>query len=704
MSEQLIKIIRTASEIEELKTYLLDKDYIAFDTETTGVEYGSEIIGFSVCAETNLGYYVILAEWAEGRLNWLETREQAKEFLFYLKTKNLVMHNGVFDCSMVERNFGVYLIESLHTDTLILAHLLNENRNNGLKELGVSLYGEDARKEQKEMKDSVSKNGGSLTKANYELYKADADLIAKYGAKDAILTLKIFYLFIEELYAQNLYSFFFEESMPLLKGPTYDLNTTGLKVDQEKLSKLKGELEAECLELRADIYKQIHLHVKDKYPGTGKTNTFNIGSTTQLSWLLFDRLGNEFHLLTPAGKEFCKFIGLKIPYTNAAKREFIDYAKQQKGIVWKKGGYDFKKKKNTRDRKVEDFWHYLAVSKSTLSILADKYDWIDKLLKYKKNMKLLQTYIVGIQERAVYNTIRPSFFQHGTSSGRYSSKNPNFQNLPRDDKRVKGCIISRPGKTYVGADQSQLEPRVFASLSGDEKLLRCFSRGEDFYSVIGTEVFNKPECSLIKEDENSFAKRFPDLRNLSKVIGLAATYGASAFQLAPSTKKSIKETEYIIAEYFHKFPKVKKFMDECHSEAKKYGQVVSLFGRPRRIPDAKNIEKLYGHTDHDELPYEARKLLNIAVNHKVQSTGSSIMNRAAIAFCEKRNKKIQQNQSWKEVKITLQVHDEIIVETPLELSKEVADLLQDCMENTVSLPGVRLKAEPKIATNLAELK
>ena len=172
-----------------------------------------------------------------------------------------------------------------------------------------------------------------------------------------------------------------------------------------------------------------------------------------------------------------------------------------------------------------------------------------------------------------HDTTHPSFLQHGTTSGRYSSRNPNFQNLPREDKRVKSCIVARPGKVFVGADYSQLEPRVFASLSQDEKLMAAFRSSDDFYSTIGVEVFDRYECSLQKDAPDSFAKRYPQERHYSKTIALAATYGATANRLARSTGKSVEETQLILDAYFEKFPSVKTMMLDSHQQAKLLGRV-----------------------------------------------------------------------------------------------------------------------------------
>jgi len=701
--EQL-NIVSTIDQLNDLAKYLVDKDLVAFDTETDGIGKESRIIGFSVCAELECAYYVILYKWDGEKLVSLETAQGAKEVLQMLVGKSLIMHNAVFDCAMVKNNYKIDLMPSVHTDTMILGHVLDENRENGLKERAVELYGEDSRDEQKAMKASIVANGGKADKGNYELYKADADLIAHYGAKDAILTLKLFYNDVEKLYEEGLDKFFYEEeSMPLLRGPTYDLNTTGLKVDPNRLKNLKAELEGDIVQAKTFILTEIEKHIKDKYPGTNKKNQFNIGSNQQLAWLLFYHLNNEFGTLTKVGKEVCKFFNMRLPYSRGAKTEFITQCIAHKGVVWKPGFTDFKGKK-TKDKLIEDPWKYLECGVEILTKYADKYKWVEKLLEYKKNLKLLNTYVEGIEERMKYNTIHPSFLQHGTTSGRYSSRNPNFQNLPREDKRVKSCIVARPGKVFVGADYSQLEPRVFASLSQDEKLMAAFRSSDDFYSTIGVEVFDRYECSLQKDAPDSFAKRYPQERHYSKTIALAATYGATANRLARSTGKSVEETQLILDAYFEKFPSVKTMMLDSHQQAKLLGKVYSLFGRPRRMPEAQLIGKLFGNVAHEELPYEYRNLLNLSVNHRIQSTAASIMNRAGIALVQSRDELGQSNALWKEVKIVLQVHDELILEGPQELEAEMIELLKHCMESTVTLPGVALAAEPKAAKNLADLK
>lgn len=698
MNPQLI-VLDNINGINDLKAYLLEQEYIAYDCETTGLHKCSEIIGVSFCADLSKAYYIVTKRWDKETQSLIPTGTENAviDLLEALKGKSLVMHNGVFDCMMAESYFKVRLIDSLHTDTMILAHLLNENRRVGLKELAKSYFGEDSTEEQRLMKDSVTVNGGKLTKDCYEMYKADSQLMGKYGAKDAWLTYRLFLELLPELHDQDLESFFYEEeSMPLLRGPTYQLNTIGLKVDQTYLISLKKQLEAEILEAKAFIIEETALRVKVRYPGTNKNNAFNMTSNQHMAWLLFGQMCLEFNTLTDEGKTVREFLGTKPPYSMSSKRDFIIECERRRGEVYQPEGYVNGKKQKAK--KIREPWAYIAADKEAMSKYAPKYKWLGKLLEMKKKSKILDTYVLGIEERMRYGIINPNFLQHGTTSGRYSCQAPNFQNLPRDDKRVKKCIIPRPGKVFIGADYSQLEPRVFAYYSNDERLLKAFQGTDDFYSTIGMEVYDKTDCTPQKEGSpDAFGVKYKKLRDLAKIIALASTYGSSAYQLMKTTGKSANDTQQDIDNYFEKFAGVAKFMVDSHNLAKKDGQVTNLFGRPRRIPEAKRITKLYGDISHGELPYEMRSLLNLAVNHRIQSTGASIVNRSAIAFyraCK---------QASIDCQIICQVHDSLIVECNEADAEDVSLLLQNALENTIDLKTIKLEAVPKIGFNLSEV-
>lgn len=706
-----LHVFSTDDEIDAVICYLDDYDYVAYDTETTGLEQDATIVGLSVCADPEEAFYIVTAYWdvEQKKLIRHPNRDKVIELLKVLQTKSLVMHNAVVDCNWTNRNYGIQLKEALHTDTMVLAHLLDENRWIGLKELARVEFGEDAKKEQKEMHQSVVDRGG-IWEQTYnkktkqwkdkrsgikEMYKADPLIMGKYGAKDTLLTLKLFYLYVPQLFDQKLDTFFYdEESMPLLRGTTYELNTVGLKVDVNRLKDTEQELKLEIARLHELIMSDVTPLVKEKYPATNKKNVFNIGASQQMSWLLFIRLGNDWKKLTDGGRDLAKELIGKAPYNPSGRRAFAEAVAASTDM---------------KGRPLQ-LHKYLKADKNVMMNFAVKYKWIEHLLKYNQYTKLLNTYVLGIQEKMRYGVIHPSFMQTGTTAGRYSSKAPNFQNLPKKDKRIKKCIIARPGKIFVGADYSQLEPRVFASFAGDERLLKCFKDGEDFYSVIGIPLFQKFDAVPLKEGHpKAFGTLYPAERDLSKGTALSIPYGTTAYKLSDLLRDAeghnlpVTTCEQIIKDYFEAYPAVKKLQTDSHKMAIRDGQVVNLFGRPRRIPEAKII-KTFGDKEAKDLPYEYRTLLNLAINHRIQSTGASIINRASIKFTDERRRLSLEDPRWLEVSIVMQVHDELVLEGPISLEKEMTFLLKHCMETAVTLPGVDLIAEPKTAYNIADLK
>lgn len=754
MNEKL-HIIRNASDLANLIGYLSDKDLIAVDTETTGVHIGCQVIGISVCAQEDEAYYVVTHEWDKDKQELVcnfDVVPLIDDFLRSLEGKKLVMHNAVFDCRVIYDNYKVQLIQDVFADIMVMAHLVDEEGPKALKELGTALLGGNATKEQEAMKASVIANGGVWQDgkgSNKEMFKANIRLLAEYGAKDAILTYILFLILCGKLIDENLTDFFFnEESMPLLRGPTYDLNTVGLKVDLSAIKQYEKEMTHEIERLKGQLTEDLASY-------TAEREEFSITSNQDLAWLLFIKMGFVYRGLTPAGKTLAKDLLGRVPYSNADKRKFINtIISERKSLeaqleaIEAKSTHGIKELKSQRaklnrdhkkdphpdyDNKLGQIEHYIEIlekplktlrsritklypekyiqaDKDTLKDISGNAKWISTLLKLKSEEKLLGTYIQGIQERVHYGIVYPRFNQTGTPSGRYSSSDPNFQNLPRDDKRVKSCIIARPGKVFIGADFSQLEPRVFSSISGDERLLECFEKGEDFYSVVGIAIFGRYDCSAYKNDPNAFATKYPVERQIAKQVCLASAYGTTAHKQAQVLRDEagksldVERCQEIIDDYFTRFPKVKAMMIGAHDEAKRDGVVFSLYGRPRRLPLAQKIGRMYPKMKHADLKYEDRTVLNLSMNFKCQSAAASIVNRAAIRFKAETMARTSQDPLWAQVVVVLQVHDELVAEAPEALQEATAALLKDCMENTTLLPGVRLLAEPKIARNLADLK
>ena len=145
---------------------------------------------------------------------------------------------------------------------------------------------------------------------------------------------------------------------------------------------------------------------------------------------------------------------MKLPYSLKAKKDFIKEIETNAGRVFATPKPNPKTGKTPPTKTISAPWKYLTTDEEALQPFAKKYKWVERILSLKKAEKLLSTYVLGIQDKLLYNVVHPSFKQCGTVTGRYSSSEPNFQNLPRSDKRVKSCIVSRAGKVFVGADYS----------------------------------------------------------------------------------------------------------------------------------------------------------------------------------------------------------------------------------------------------------
>ena len=767
MSDNL-KLITSPEYVRALRSQVGSHHYIAVDTETTGVDRDAEIVGMSIAYTDNktlkdVAYYIVLAEWNKASQKLIRheaVKKETDELVKILKEKHLIMHNMVFDCRIINDAFGTQLKNAVHHDTMIAAHLVDENGPKGLKDLGALILGEGATDEQQKMKQSVIDNGGvwELKKGgNKEMYKADPKLLGYYGAKDALMTLQLFYYMDVKLEEEGLTDFFYkDESMPLLRTATYDMNTVGLRVDVAKLKKLKEECEHTIASLKEEIEEELE--------GYRKYNPdISLRSPNTIAWLLFIHLGQMFRSLTDTGKKVAKDVIGRVPYSDKDKRGFINSIKhererlekqrdtdnlrlkprlkeveqelkQHKTLIRKivKGGSEvtaehnitlvaltsekdsIKKRMTKLDSQIKGMRaeKYIQIDKTTLQDLAHKYIWIEKYLKLKKEEKILSTYMEGILEKTEYGVLQPRFNQTGTDSGRYSSSNPNCQNLPRDDKRIKSCFIPRPGKSFVGADQSQIEVRVFASISKDTALLDSFASGKDFYSVIGMRLFNKTDCTPYKEGEDSFAVKYKAERQTAKQVCLATAYGTTAFQQSTILKHSNgqrmtqDECQLIIDTYLEEFSGVKAMIEESHEMVKRLGYVKSLYGRIRRIPEGLVVGRMFKGFKHSQLASEHRSPLNLSMNFRVQSTAASIINRGAIRFynLKEEMKRITGDKKWDDVFILFNVHDELIVECPDELVEDTKTILQNAMETAITLPGVSLQAIPTVAKSVAELK
>ncbi|BBM43086.1 DNA polymerase I [Leptotrichia wadei] len=303
-----------------------------------------------------------------------------------------------------------------------------------------------------------------------------------------------------------------------------------------------------------------------------------------------------------------------------------------------------------------------------------------KLLEYRAYKKLLSTYIEPIPKLAdKEDRIHTTFNQNGTSTGRLSSANPNLQNIPvrtDDGIRIRTGFVAKEGHSLISFDYSQIELRVLAELSKDKHLVQAYQDDQDLHSLTARKIFFKTEEDEISRNE----------RSIAKVINFSILYGKTPFGLSKELGITVQEASQYIRTYFEEYPRVRKFLEIVTETAKLHGFVETFYGTRRYISGInaknKNIQA---------------QAVRMAVNTVVQGTAANIIKKVMIELHE-------EFKNDKNIKMLLQVHDELIFEVCDEFSKEYMEKIEKIMENTVKFKKVPLKANGSVAKNWGLLK
>ena len=294
----------------------------------------------------------------------------------------------------------------------------------------------------------------------------------------------------------------------------------------------------------------------------------------------------------------------------------------------------------------------------TLTALAlEGHKIAELLLEYRKLTKLSSTFVKGILKHMDKSgRVHTTFIQTGTATGRLSSAEPNLQNLPVSDeisKKIRHAITAPDGYTLVWADYSQVELRILAHLSQDEKLIEAYREGKDIHTETAQRLFKVSEVT-------------EELRRVAKTVNFGIIYGMSPHGLSERLRIPVEEAREYIRRYFEEFPGVREYINRTLEEAYTKGFVKTLFGRKRPLP---------------ELSSSNQNIRNFgeraAVNATIQGTAADIMKMAMV----KLHDELEKLSSY----MILQVHDEILVEVPEEKAEEVKQLLKETMENVVKL-------------------
>ena len=303
-----------------------------------------------------------------------------------------------------------------------------------------------------------------------------------------------------------------------------------------------------------------------------------------------------------------------------------------------------------------------STDEKVLAELAEEYELPQVLLEHRTLSKLKSTYTDKLPNQVSQSTgkVHTSFHQAVTTTGRLSSSDPNLQNIPirtEDGRRIRQAFEPSKGNKFISADYSQIELRVMAHMSKDEGLLEAFREGQDVHSKTASEVFD-----VGIKDVTS------DLRRNAKAINFGLIYGISAFGLGKQLGISRNLAAEYMAMYFEKYPDVKKYMESTKEFASQNGYVETLFGRRLYLRDINATNAMRRQASE-----------RAAINAPVQGTAADIMKIAMINM----HKAIKTQKS--EAKLILQVHDELILDTPEDEIDKIVSLITDSMMGAANL-------------------
>jgi len=318
---------------------------------------------------------------------------------------------------------------------------------------------------------------------------------------------------------------------------------------------------------------------------------------------------------------------------------------------------------------------------SILEGLRPAHPVIDQVLDYRALTKLKSTYVDTLPQEVNPRThrIHTTYNQAGSATGRLASNDPNLQNVPVRSElglRVRKAFIAerRPDWTLLSADYSQIDLRALAHLSQDPALMAAFERDEDIHASTASLIYSVPMDEVTS-----------DMRRMAKVMNFGVAYGLSAFGISRQTEMTMDEGNQFIGDYFGTYAKVREYLDETVVKAKELGYAETLLGRRRYLPELSSPH------------YPVRQAgERMALNMPVQGTTSDIINAAMVGV----QRRLETDGFQSEM--LLQVHDELVFETPREEQAALTEMLREEMSGALAL-SVPLKVDFKSGDNWAEM-
>ncbi len=364
-----------------------------------------------------------------------------------------------------------------------------------------------------------------------------------------------------------------------------------------------------------------------------------------------------------------------------AGHEFNINSPKQLGVVL----YD--ELKITPERQKKTAGGARTTREEELAKMAHLHPIISDVLAYRELQKLLSTYIEKMPQLVdKENRLHPEFLQAGAATGRMASQNPGIQNIPiktENGRRIRTGFIAKEGFVIASIDYSQIELRIAAGLSGDEKLTKVFKDGGDVHTAVASEVFHVPAEKVDRE-----------MRRRAKVINFGILYGMGVNALRANLGDNVsrEDAAKFLADYFRGYAGIARYLEHIKAEATKNGYTETLFGRRRYFPELKSA-----------LPNLRAQGERMAINAPIQGTSADVIKLAMI-----KADALIEEKGWREkAHLLLTVHDELVFEVKKENATEITKALKEVMETAVStseLHGVPIVAEANLGPNWGDLK
>jgi len=474
--------VQDSETLELLHQHILDSDTIAVDTETTGLNPRKDkIIGWSVSGDEGVGFYLPTLVWDYHReelmlqeIKGTSTEIISKNLLKLLKGKKLVFHNASFDVQFINNYYGIDLLPDVWVDTGLLVHTVYEEgafgfgNPFGLKSIAImnqEALGLDVEKaaneEQVELKQSIKKNGGSVTKESFQIYKADLDILSKYAAADTDLTLRICNLYLDKLRDEGLEKFFFEdEVMPVYREVTVPMEAHGVDLDMDLIEETHKTI-SEDLKINKEIVMKSLLDTDEAQAWVMGTalNAYPISHKGNWAQSLIQRYSIPLPKSDKTGKYSLtqKNIEAFEPSTDKeiAVKEFLLTGNEElieeveryriSMALWKESNNGEYINIQSKKHLGEIVFKYMGekpitagantksgrdkFDMSMVENLAKDYTWAENLRIYNKLLKIKSTYVDRFRDRQEDGKYYFYFKQNGTVSGRYGSDANSYLNL-----------------------------------------------------------------------------------------------------------------------------------------------------------------------------------------------------------------------------------------------------------------------------------